>query len=116
MALQHGSEHYTKWTHVENGQVLSRRLHRMEIQARNGRLYIITGDKLPDFLQTCSGHGYKGRHVAQILLSPDPHVPAVNQPYWPVLLKTWPTWRDLAHLVAGLIGIPFLNFLISAGF
>jgi hypothetical protein len=49
MALRHADEHYTKWTHVENGKVLTRRLHRLEIQARDGRTYVIRGEKLPDF-------------------------------------------------------------------
>ena len=37
MALRQGSECFTKWTHVENGQVLSRRLHRIVLQTPDGR-------------------------------------------------------------------------------
>ena len=69
MALCQGSECFTRWTHVEDGQVMNRRLHRIELQTRDGRLRVITGDKLPDFIQTCAGHGYTDANLAQILLS-----------------------------------------------
>ena len=40
MAIKQDKECYTKWTHVENGKVLVRRIHRIEVQARNGGLYV----------------------------------------------------------------------------
>ena len=44
MAIKQGSECYTKWTHVENGRVLVRRIHRIEVQARNiDALTLVTG-------------------------------------------------------------------------
>jgi uncharacterized Ntn-hydrolase superfamily protein len=70
MALRQGSECFTRWTHVENGQVVNRRLHQIDLQTHDGRLRTITGDKLPDFIQTCAGHGYVSANLAQVLLSP----------------------------------------------
>jgi len=70
MALRQGSECFTRWTHVENGHVMNRRLHRIDLQTRDGRLRVITGDKLPDFIQTCAGHGYTDANLVQILLFP----------------------------------------------
>ena len=55
MAIKQDEECYTKWTHAENGKVLVRRIHRIEVQARNGGLYVLRGDKLPDFIQTSAG-------------------------------------------------------------
>jgi hypothetical protein len=105
MAIRHGDEYFTRWTHVENGKVLNRRLHRIEIQARDGRLYIVTGEKLPDFLQTCSGHGYKGEHIAQILMHPKVGRSPDAEP------KPWPTSRDALHAVLGLGLFLLLQFL-----
>lgn len=98
MALRHGGgEWYTKWTHTENGNVMSRRLHRLEIQAKDGRMYVLEGQRLPDFIQTCSGVGHKGKHLAQILL---------NRKNFPDqdrgLFRTWPNARDAGHIVIGL--------------
>ena len=111
MALRHEEERFTKWTHVENGQVLNRRLHRIQVQARDGRMYILTGDKLPDFIQTCSGLGFKGVHTAQILMSPEtiPHKPAYQLP----VTEAWPVSRDVVHMALGVIGFFAVRFLLN---
>jgi len=114
MALKHGSEHFTRWTHVENGQVLNRRLHRIEIQARDGRMYVLQGASLPDFIQTCAGHGYKGVHIAQILLDPN----AISEEKIPSTAHvSWPAGRDVLSAGLGCLvfiaGRFFLNLLAS---
>jgi len=70
MALKHGSNHYTKWMHMENGQVMVRRIHRMEIQDARGHLHAITQDELPEAIVTTTGEAQKGKHIARILLRP----------------------------------------------
>jgi hypothetical protein len=70
MALRQGSECFTKWTHVESGQDVTRRLHRIVLQTPDGDVETITGDRLPDSIQTWSGHTYRGVNLAQTLLSP----------------------------------------------
>jgi len=70
MALRQGSECFTKWTHVESGRVIIHRLHQIEVQDRDGRMHFISGEKLPDFIFTSSGHGYVGVDLSTLLLSP----------------------------------------------
>ena len=108
MALHHGEEHYTKWMHIENGNMMVRRLHRIEIQARDGRLYVIRGKNLPDGFVSNTGHGHKGEHIAQILLRPESirnlHAPDVD---------FWPKARDVLHVGLGVFGFLMLRFFIS---
>jgi len=70
MALNHGSDHYTKWMHMENGQVMVRRIHRMEVQDAKGRLHSICKNDLPEAIVTSTGDAQKGQHLARILLRP----------------------------------------------
>ena len=103
MALKHGEDFYTMFTHVENGQVLNRRLHRIEMQGRDGRLYVLEGRQLPDFIQTNTGTGSKGAHVAQILLKPGDA--AAESGGW--LADTLPRWLTFRDLSSGFFGIVF---------
>ena len=70
MALKHGSDHYTKWVHMENGKVMVRRIHRLEIQDARGRLHAITREQLPESILTSTGDAKKSPHIARILLRP----------------------------------------------
>jgi hypothetical protein len=94
--------------HIENGNVMVRRLHRIEIQARDGRLYVIRGKNLPDGFVSNTGHGHKGEHIAQILLRPESirnlHAPDVD---------FWPKARDVLHVGLGVFGFLMLRFFIS---
>jgi hypothetical protein len=110
MALLQGTEHFTKWTHVENGKVFIRRLHRMEIQALDGRLYAITGEKLPDYIQTSCGQAYKGEHLAQILLRPGKFGPP------PVPSRPWPSFRDVCQIGLGMLTLLLLRFVWALAF
>jgi len=115
MALQHGEERFTKWIHMENGDTKVRRLHRLEVQARDGRLYILTGNELPDTFVSNAGRGYRGAHLAQILLSPETiSEPQVKQPYQPPPVRFWPVGRDVVHVVAGFVGAVLLKLFVSA--
>ena len=71
MALHQGSEHYCKWTHSEPGQVVSRRLHRIVVQTPDGNPRSVTGDKLPDSIETWTAHAHRGVDLARTLLSPE---------------------------------------------
>jgi hypothetical protein len=108
MALEHDGEYFTKLTHVENGNAIVRRIHRIEVQAADGRLHVIKGRYLPDFIQTNTGRGFKGVHLAQILLSPR----SVKPDYVPPTCRPWPIGRDVLHIVIGiLVAIAFRFFL-----
>ena len=101
MALRQGSECYTKWTHVENGQVLSRRLHRIVLQTPDGDLKKITGDKLPDSIQTSAGHAYYGVNLARTLLSPkSPELVPGQAPRLPATDGWWLTREARSRLAA----------------
>jgi hypothetical protein len=106
-----GGPSYTLWTHVENGKVMTRRIHRIEVQARNGLLYILHGDDLPDFIQTSAGHGYVGAHLAQILLSPE-KLPK-RTPYTAPDTKPFPTWRDIGCITVGFLAFLLVRFVLS---
>ena len=95
MALKDGSGYYTKFTFVENEQVLVRRIHRLEIQAWDGRLYAVEGKQLPDYIGGTSGAGVKNAHVLQILVSKQ--ALKAGLPGGPKLVR-WPGQRRLdAH-------------------
>ena len=103
MAIKQEKESYTKWAHLENGKVMVRRIHRMEVQGRNGVLYVLRGNELPDFIQTCAGQAHRGAHLAQILLKPEslPRRGAFNDPG----AKPWPSLRgrgERGHWPAGI--------------
>jgi hypothetical protein len=112
MAIKQDKERYTKWTHVENGKVLVRRIHRIEVQARNGGLYVLRDDKLPDFIQTSAGEGFKGVHLAQILLNPE-SIPK-RAPYTAPVANPWPSLRDLGNVGLGFLAFLMLRFIVSA--
>lgn len=99
MALKQANETFMKWVHTENGNVMVRRIHRLEVQDRHGRLHILTGDKLPDLWHSSSGHGMKGCHLGQILLNPNP-----EPEYVPDKPNTW----GLSHFVSFCVGFLLL--------
>jgi hypothetical protein len=98
MALKDGNLYYTKYTHVENGQMLVRRVHRLEIQAWDGRLYVVEGKDLPDGIVSFSGKGVKDAHVLQVLV-PKRALKA-GLPGGPKVVS-WPTQRDLVNMIMG---------------
>jgi hypothetical protein len=98
MALKDGSGYYTKFTFVENEQALVRRIHRLEIQAWDGRLYAVEGKQLPDYIGGTSGAGVKNAHVLQILVSKQ--ALKAGLPGGPKLVP-WPGQRDLMHMLMG---------------
>jgi hypothetical protein len=94
MANEHKGEHFTRWMHMESGKTMVRRLHRMEVQAADGKLHVITGTDLPEAMVTSAGDSHTGQHLAQILLRKDGGS----------LVKTLQsfTWRDAAYVAIGL--------------
>ncbi len=109
MALCQGGEWFTKWTHVENGNVMTRRLHRLEVQGKDGHLHVLEGKELPDYIQTCAGNGHKGKHLAQILLHPNNFPPPPRGE-----IKSWPSIRDALHIGVGLTVSVILLRILAA--
>ena len=116
MALRDGSEgSFTKWMHMENGKVLVRRLHRLEIQSASGQLHVLTGSNLPDAIVTNSGEGFKGAHLGQILLKPKQRLLSLNSlPEYKE--DRWPTSRDAIQWIIAFAFVLFLNFWTHAEF
>lgn len=103
MALKHGDTYFCKWLHFENGRLTHRRLHVLEIQARDGRIYSIQGDKLPQALVTSTGDKVQGEHVAQILLHPE------KTKRLPLTIEKTPsplTFRDIMAMIFGFWMFP----------
>ena len=71
-------------------------------------LHVIRGEDLPDGFVTNTGHGYKGKHIAQILLRPHStrRLPAPDVDYWPKA-------RDVLHVGLGVFGFLMLRFFRS---
>ncbi len=104
------TEQYMKWVHVESGKVMVRRIHRMDIQARTGAMYRLSGKDLPDFIQTSAGEGYKGAHVAQILLKPEKI--QRRTPFTAPVANPFPSLRDLGNMGFGVLAFLLLRFII----
>ncbi len=113
MALKHGSEHFSKLVYMEDGQVLVRRIHELNVQASDGSLHRIKGDKLPQAFVVFAGKAYKGLHLGQVLLSREPGNDFLKQQYAPPVANYWPAGRDAMHVVIGVIGAGMLSFLTS---
>ena len=104
------TESHTKWVHTENGKVMVRRIHRMEVQARTGVMYTLRGKDLPDFIETSAGDGFKGAHLAQILLKPE-KIPQ-RTPYTAAVANPFPSLRDLGNMAFGVLAFLLLRFFI----
>ena len=118
MALksENETESHTKWVHVENGKVMVRRIHRMEVQARTGVMYTLRGKDLPDFIQTSAGEGYKGAHLAQIILKPEKI--SRRTPYTAPIANPFPSLRDVGNMGFGVLAFllfRFFVYLVAAG-
>ena len=111
MGLKQKNEpQYTMWTHTENSKVVNRRLHKMDVQDRFGRMHHLKDDELPEAIHTFSGQAYTGAHLATILLSPEKlRVPKAAPPD----TASWPNLRDAVNLLLGFLGIVMLRFVVA---
>ena len=98
MALRYGAEHYTMFTFAENGEVTNRRLQRIEFQDRTGKVHILEGKELPNFIMVNTGTAQKGQHVATILLKPESAGSLI-----PAMGEIWPSRRDVLHGFAAVV-------------
>ncbi len=109
MALKQGTTYFCKWLHFENGRLTHRRLHVLEIQARDGRMHSVTGDRLPEAIVTSTGDKVQGEHVAQILLRPE------KTEQLPLMLEKTPsplTFRDVMAMAFGFWMFPVVFLVI----
>ena len=98
MALKRGEEHFTMFSFSEDHDGVNRRVHRITLQDRTGKVHILEGKALPHKLTLDTGKARKGNHVAEILLKPESASSLFSLPEGEI----WPSRRDVAH---GLVGI-----------
>ncbi len=109
MAVKQGTAYFCKWLHYESGRLTHRRLNVLEIQARDGLVYTVQGDKLPQSLVTYTGDKVQGQNVAQILLHPE------KTKRLPLMFEKTPsplTFRDLVAMIFGFWLFPVVFLVI----
>lgn len=107
MALEANGQKYGMFNYSENGKNIHRRFHQMKLQAPDGRVFFIDGDKLPIEVGLLSGPAYRGAHVLEVLLSPDK---AKGTPLLP-LANGWICKRDALFLVLGFFFFELITAL-----
>ena len=96
MALLRGSEHYTMFTFTEDHDVINRRLHRVTLQDKTGKVHILEGKELPHKLTVDTSKALKGRHISEILTKPGDTLPSLGS-------EQWPSKRDMLHGFAAFV-------------
>jgi hypothetical protein len=99
MGLITGSESYCNVTHIENGRVMTRRIHQILVQAANGQLYTLTGNDMPDSISLYSSQSKQGQ-TAEILLN-KPQPPSLSA--FCLSLLTWKHARDIVFMILGML-------------
>ncbi len=110
MAIKRGQEYFTYCTHIENGDVFPRRIHRLEIRDAKGKTHILTGKQLPDLILTNAGHGHKGAHTGHILLGSEPAEKAKEK-----IERSdgaWPEARDFLQIAIGFLVFSMIDYLL----
>lgn len=107
MALKQGGEHYTMFKFAENGNVMNRRVHRIEFQDRTGKVHILEGNAMPELITLSTGTAQKGCHIATILLKPE-SAPANSSEG-----GLWPSKRDVLHGFAGIVVLVLLQHFVQ---
>jgi hypothetical protein len=73
-------------------------------------MHHLTDDDLPEAIDTFSGQGYTGAHLATILLRPEKlRVPQAAPPD----TAAWPCLRDVANFLFGFMSIAILRVIIA---
>ena len=110
MSIISGGERHCKMVHVENGRVTLRRIHHVLVQAIDGRLHALTGDRLPDAICVATGLPHEEAR-AEIILGL-PHAPSL----WGfvVSLVDRKRARDLAFMFLGMVVTVALSVVAEA--
>lgn len=101
-----GEVKYCKFTLIENGNPLTRRIHEIIVQDLFGLIHRIFGDRLPDSITVITGESQTDYHTLEILTSPE------------TLRRTseqrsdgyrWPVGRDVLHVAIGFAGLQLMR-------
>lgn len=99
MGLISSGESYCNVTHIENGRVMTRRIHQILVQAANGQLYTLSGKDMPDSISLYSSQSKQGQS-AEILLKTPP-APSLSALF--LSLLTWKHARDIVFMILGMV-------------
>lgn len=110
MAIKRGQEYFTYFTHIEDGNVFPRRIHRLEIRDAKGKTHILTGEQLPDLIVTNVGHGHKGAHTGHILLANEPTKEPKTKVDRPA--GKWPSVHDFLQIAIGFLAFSMADYLL----
>ncbi len=99
MGLMSSGESYCNVTHIENGRVMTRRIHQILVQAANGQLYTLTGNDMPDSISLYSSQSKQGQSAEILLKSP----PAPSLSAFVLSLLTWNHARDIVFMILGMM-------------
>ncbi len=107
MALEAGGHKFCKVTFHENGRKFTRRYHKIIMQASDGRVHEILGDKLPESMDFYSGKALRGAHMAEVLMSPNKikGTSILSEP------SGWICKRDAFYLVLGFFFFQLVTVL-----
>lgn len=89
-----GSAYYTMVGFVENGKTMWRRMHQLDVQARDGQRHTYEGKRLPDSFMFFSGISHKDSHLGTVLGLPREKVPTS-------LAGFMPGPRDWLYVIIG---------------
>jgi hypothetical protein len=89
---------HCKFVLLESGEPIVRRIHRLVIQAANGKVYEIEGKDLPLYICLSTGHSQDGKHVGQILLNPNQY----HALDW-IAPTTWLSLRTVGVFAFGML-------------
>ena len=106
--LKSNDKGYCSFTHFENGRVTTRRLSYFVVQAKDGKVYTLTGAALPDAVTVWSGESQSGECFAQVLMNPRPQGKGRDIP------RGWPDPRDLLSVILGLLLYCGIDLIIDS--
>lgn len=110
MSIVSGGERHCKMVHVENGRVTVRRIHHVLVQAIDGRLHSLTGERLPDAI--CVSSGLPNEESRAEIILGLPRAPS----FWVFVLSLVDRKRarDLAFMFLGMCITVALSVMAEA--
>lgn len=110
MAIVSGGERHCRLTHIENGNVINRRIQTMVVQSPKGAIHSLSADQLPDAITLTCGIPKKGNSLEVLLGSP---------PRWSLFVFiaefcNGTRARDLAFMFVGMFVMTGLTAVADA--
>ena len=101
-----GEDKHCKFTLIENGNPLTRRIHELIVQDAVGLIHRIFGDRLPDSMTVITGDCQTDHHTLEVLISPR-KLKRISEQRSDGY--RWPVGRDVLHVAIGFVGLQLLK-------